>query len=79
MGSMPRIEDFKDASFNPFTATKELGGEGRIKDFFPELKRLRDLNPVSDGELKQHFGLGPHIGIGQHQIRLIPRVNRRVS
>ena len=57
----PRIRDFEDPSYNPFTAMKELGGEGGIKDFYPELKRLRDLSPVYDGDLAVHFGLHPDL------------------
>lgn len=57
MNAMPRIRDFEDTTFNPFTAMKVVGGEQNVKDFYPELKRLRDLNPVFDGDLRAHFGL----------------------
>jgi len=57
MGAMPQIQDFRDAAFNPFTAAKEGGGEGRIRDFHPELAKLREQNPVYDGDIKRHFGL----------------------
>src|SRR4051812_15247272 len=59
--ALPVIEDYADVSFNPFTAAKELGGEGQVKDFHPELARLRSINPVFDGELKVHFGLAPDL------------------
>jgi cytochrome P450 len=57
MVEIPRIKDFDDATFNPFTALKEIGGEERVRDFYPELKRLRDLGPVYDGEIRAHLGL----------------------
>ncbi|TAL02325.1 MAG: cytochrome P450, partial [Rhodospirillaceae bacterium] len=57
MTTIPRILDFDDASYNPFTAMKGLGGEGRIKDFYPELRRLRHQSPVYDGDIRRHFGL----------------------
>ncbi|MEP7348637.1 MAG: cytochrome P450 [Sphingorhabdus sp.] len=57
MDDLPRIQDFDDAGYNPFTAMKELGGEERIQDFYPELKRLRDMGSVYEGDLRQHFGL----------------------
>lgn len=55
----PTIEDFRDPTFNPFTAAKEPGCEDRV--FHPELKRLRELNPVFDGDLRPHFGLAPDL------------------
>jgi cytochrome P450 len=59
MGAMPNIQDFRDTAFNPFTAMKEGGGEGKIKNWYPELKRLREINPVFKGDLKVHFGAEP--------------------
>ena len=61
MVQIARIQDFADTSYNPFTAMKELGGEGAIKDFYPELKRLREQNPVFTGNLRQHLGLYPDL------------------
>ena len=55
MGSSPKIQDFEDAGFNPFTAHKEGGGEANVKNWYPELHRLRDVNPVFDGDIKTHF------------------------
>ena len=55
--TLPRIRDFADPEYNPFTAAKLLGGEGEVKDVHPEFHRLRELNPVFDGDLRQHFGL----------------------
>lgn len=55
MGLAPKIQDFEDAGFNPFTAHKEGGGEGNVKNWYPELRRLRELNPVFDGDIKTHF------------------------
>lgn len=57
MNAIPQIRDYKDASYNPFTAMKDLGGEGAIGDFYPELRRLRLENPVYDGDIREHFGL----------------------
>jgi cytochrome P450 len=59
VNALPTIEDFRDPSFNPFIAAKEPGCEDRI--FHPELKRLRELNPVFDGDLRPHFGLTPDL------------------
>jgi hypothetical protein len=59
VGASPKIKDFRDASFDPFKAAKEPGGDDRI--FHPELKRLRENNPVYDGDLRRHFGLGPDL------------------
>ena len=61
MGELPRIRDFDDATYNPFTALKELGGEERVGDFYPELKRLRGESAVFEGDLRAHFGLHPDI------------------
>lgn len=55
--TLPRIRDFADPAYNPFTAAKLLGGEGEVKDVHPEFHRLRELNPIFDGDLRQHFGL----------------------
>jgi cytochrome P450 len=57
MNAIPRIRDFADAGYNPFTAMKDLGGEGRVKDFYPDLKALRLENPVYDGDVRDYFGL----------------------
>lgn len=56
MNVMARIQDFDDPHYNPFTAMKDAG-EGQIKDFYPELKRLRQQSPVFDGDIRAHFGL----------------------
>ena len=61
MTVLARIRDFEDADYNPFTAMKDLGGEDRVQDFYPELKRLRHQSPVFDGDLRQHFGLHPDL------------------
>lgn len=66
MQALPRIGDFEDKDYDPFTAMKELGGEGAVKDFYPELARLRRLGPVFEGDLRVHFGLHPdltHLGL----------------
>lgn len=57
MGEILPIRDFDEPTYNPFTALKELAGEGDVQNFYPELKRLRDLGPVLDGEIRAHFGL----------------------
>jgi cytochrome P450 len=59
--AFPVIHDFDDASYNPFTALKDDGGEGKVKDFFPELKRMREANPVFEGDFRRHFGTAPDI------------------
>lgn len=59
MSAVPEIQDFHDRSFNPFAAAKEGGCEDRV--FHPALRRLRDANPVFDGDLRKHFGLGPDL------------------
>jgi hypothetical protein len=57
MSEILPIKDFDDPTYNPFTALKELAGEGHVQDIYPEFKRLRDLGPVLDGEIRAHFGL----------------------
>jgi cytochrome P450 len=57
MRSMPKIRDYRDSHYNPFTALKVLGGEGRIEDIYPELRRLRLQSPVFEGDIKKHFGI----------------------
>ena len=59
--TLPRIRDFADPGYNPFTAAKLDGGEGAVKDVHPEFHRLRARNPVFDGDLRQHFGLAPDL------------------
>ena len=61
MEPIARIEDFADPTYNPFTAMKDLGGEGAVKDFYPELAVLREESPVFRGSLRQHFGLYPDL------------------
>src|SRR5579863_3448251 len=53
----PSIADFEDPNFNPFTAAKDLGGERRVTNPFPEYHRLRAISPVYHGDIKQRFGL----------------------
>lgn len=72
MATCPKIQDFKDTTFNPFTAMKEGGGEGHIKNYYPELGRLRDSNPVFDGDIKLHFGAAPDITLkGRRHVALL--------
>src|ERR1700749_4147191 len=59
--TLPRIRDFDDPDYNPFTAAKLLGGEGQVRDVHPEFHRLRALNPVFDGDLRTHFGIAPDL------------------
>ncbi|MBV1916642.1 MAG: cytochrome P450 [Sphingomonadaceae bacterium] len=59
--SLPRIRDFADVDYNPFTAARELGGEGAVTDVHPEFHRLRAESPVFDGDLRVHFGLAPDL------------------
>jgi cytochrome P450 len=59
--ALPRIRDFADPDYNPFTAAKLLGGEGQVKDVHPEFHRLRAINPVFDGDLRTHFGIAPDL------------------
>jgi len=66
MNTIPQIRDFDDAAYNPFTAMKDLGGEGLIGDFYPQLNALRRQHPVYDGDIREFFGLPgditmPHI------------------
>ena len=61
MKPVARIEDFADPTYNPFTAMKDLGGEGAVKDFYPQLAALRTISPVFVGSLRQHFGLHPDL------------------
>lgn len=75
MSAMPKIEDFRDPGYNPFTAMKEIGGEGRVKDFFPELRRLRERSAVFDGDLREHFGVAADVTM--HGVRQIAVLSYR--
>ena len=57
MGAHAEIRDYQDAAYNPFTAMKDAGGEGDVRDFYPQLKALRQKNPVFEGDIRAHFGL----------------------
>ena len=59
MRKLPRIQDYEDKAYNPFTAMKDLGGEGQVRNFYPELARLRACAPIFEGDLRVHFGLYP--------------------
>lgn len=67
MRALPRIQDYDDSAYNPFTAMKDLGGEGAVRDFYPELARLRALSPVFAGDLRVHFGLHPDLTHPDHR------------
>jgi cytochrome P450 len=57
MNAIPQIRDYDDVDYTPFTAMKDLGGEGSVRDFYPQLKALRQSNPVYDGDVREYFGL----------------------
>jgi cytochrome P450 len=56
MGDALHIEDFAD-DYDPFHALMTIGGEERVIDPYPELKRLRSLAPVHDFDIRAHFGV----------------------
>lgn len=62
--ALPRIRDFDDPHYDPFTAMGTLGGEDRVGDCYPELARLRRISPVFDGDIRTHFGLHPDLTMG---------------
>lgn len=74
----PRIRDFDDPGYNPFTAMKLLGGERAVGDFYPELRRLRLISPVFEGDLKAHFGLHPDLTMaGLRQVAILGHAEAR--
>jgi cytochrome P450 len=57
MNSHRPIEDYVDASYDPFTAAATMGGESGLGDIYPELARLRREAPVHVMDIREHFGL----------------------
>jgi hypothetical protein len=79
MDGPPTIEDFAEVGFNPFTAAKVIGGEGKLTDPFTELARLRAISPIYHGDLKARFGLPTdltQLGQNHYWIWAIPRRGR---
>lgn len=54
-----RIEDYADASYDPYTAALTLGGEGHITDPYPELARMRREAAIWPVDFREHFGVVP--------------------
>jgi cytochrome P450 len=75
MNAVTQILDFDDPAYDPFAALSDSGGEGALKDIYPDLRRLRQTNPVYDGDIRRHFGLPcditlenvRHVGILGHK------------
>ncbi|HTZ71786.1 MAG TPA: cytochrome P450 [Acetobacteraceae bacterium] len=61
MSTRIAIEDFADATYDPFTAAADSGGESGLGDIYPELARLRRQAPVQVLDIRTHFGLHPDI------------------
>ena len=55
MGELPRIEDYDDAEYDPYTALLTIGGEGKVLDPYPELARMRRAAPVWAVDIRQQF------------------------
>lgn len=53
------LEDFADTGFNPFRISEEVAGQKAVSDIYPELRRLRHLNPVHELDPRLHFGTAP--------------------
>ena len=61
MNTHVRIQDFDDASYDPFSAAAGIGGESGLGDIYPELARLRRGAPVRVLDIRRHFGLAADI------------------
>jgi cytochrome P450 len=58
-GPLPHIEDYRDKTYDPYTAALTLGGEGHITDPFPELARMRQKAPIWAVDFREQFGVIP--------------------
>jgi len=54
--ALPRIQDFDDPEYDPFTASARLANTDQATDIYPELKRLRQIATVQEMDLRAHFG-----------------------
>jgi cytochrome P450 len=61
MLQIPRIQDFADPAYDPFTDAAINGGEGGLNDIYAALARLRQAAPVQVMDIRRHFGLAPDI------------------
>jgi cytochrome P450 len=67
MRTLPRIEDFADASFDPFTAQALSFPPGAVLDPYPEIARLRRQGKVWKGNYRSHCGYTPDLTLGHLQ------------
>jgi len=58
---IPRIEDYRDRSYDPYTAALTLGGEGHITNPFPQLKAMRQESSIWSGDFRTHFQVNPDL------------------
>lgn len=54
--ALARIKDFDDPDYDPFTASARLANTDQVTDIHPELKRLRQIAPVQELDIRVHFG-----------------------
>jgi cytochrome P450 len=59
MPTLPRIEDYKDRSYDPYSAALTLGGEGHVTNHYPELRAMRQQAPILREDIREHFGVTP--------------------
>lgn len=61
MNALPRIRDFDDADFDPFTAMSASFGPTAMLDPYPEIARLRKASSVWEGNLRVQCGYPPDL------------------
>jgi cytochrome P450 len=59
--AVPRIEDYRDRDYDPYTAALTLGGEGHVTDPYPRLRAMRQEAPLWPGDFREHFGVNPDL------------------
>src|SRR5689334_674787 len=63
MTSMPKIRDFDDPTYDPYTAAERIAGFAAAQDVYPELRRLCRIAPIWELDLRTHFGTAPDQGL----------------
>lgn len=61
MTALPKIADFDDLNFNPFTAQALNFPKGAMLDPYPEIALLRSQGPVWKGNYRSHCGYNPDL------------------
>jgi cytochrome P450 len=67
MSTLPRIQDFEDKAFDPFTAQNLSFPPGALLDPYPEMARLRREGKVWKGNFRSHCGYTPDLTLNHLQ------------